>query len=115
MWHNDKVYPLTAIPIPLAFDATFITYRDEVGNISTSRIITDLIQGRKTLEVKPRFPLFGQWNSSFEVAYHTSLEKNVTRVEGTDKYIMKIPIFTMFGDINIRRFNLEVVLPQGAK
>ncbi|KAG8067790.1 hypothetical protein GUJ93_ZPchr0005g16229 [Zizania palustris] len=49
-----------------------IYYRDDIGNISTSHLWSD---SKKTqLELEPRFPLFGGWQTTFTIGYGLPLQ-----------------------------------------
>jgi oligosaccharyltransferase complex subunit alpha (ribophorin I) len=48
--------------------ASDFSYRDEIGNISTSRVATS--QNFTQLLIGPRFPLYGGWKISFYVEYY---------------------------------------------
>ncbi|KAI1306964.1 proteasome regulatory particle base subunit [Mortierella claussenii] len=106
---NVIIALLTQIP-KLARD---IYYRDEIGNISTS-ILTEQ-PDRILFTLKPRFPIFGGWNTTWYTGYNVPLSEYLRRVPSTDRYILKVPVFvpmklTSYDDIDIR-----VVLPEGAK
>lgn len=44
-------------------------YRDEIGNISTSNLRQE-DDGDVSLELRPRFPLFGGWKTHYVVGYN---------------------------------------------
>ena len=43
-------------------------YRDEIGNISTSNMFSH--DEAVDLELRPRFPLFGGWQTRFYIGYN---------------------------------------------
>lgn len=90
-----------------------IYYRDEIGNISTSAIAhqPDHIQ----LMLKPRFPLFGGWNTTWYIGYNTPLDGYLRKIAGTDKYILKVPAISPMPDTTYEDVEIRVVLPEGAK
>lgn len=90
-----------------------IYYRDEIGNISTSAIVhqPDHVQ----LMLKPRFPLFGGWNTTWYIGYNTPLDGYLRRVSGTDKYILKVPVISTMQDTTYEDVEIRIVLPEGAK
>lgn len=105
------MYPLQVIHIHLPKTADFISYRDEVGNISTSH-------ARPTsqdvfLELAPRFPLFGGWNCSFELSYFLPLTDFLSS-DGS-VHSLSMPIVHLFNDVSVTNFTFEIVLPEGAR
>lgn len=48
--------------------ATDVYYRDEIGNISTSNMLVQ--DDSVELELKPRFPLFGGWQTRYYMGYN---------------------------------------------
>jgi oligosaccharyltransferase complex subunit alpha (ribophorin I) len=90
-----------------------IYYRDEIGNISTSAIAhqPDYIQ----LMLKPRFPLFGGWNTTWYIGYNTPLDGYLRKIAGTDKHILKVPAISPMPDTTYEDVEIRVVLPEGAK
>ncbi|KAF9130180.1 proteasome regulatory particle base subunit [Mortierella sp. 14UC] len=90
-----------------------IYYRDEIGNISTSAIAhqPDHVQ----LMLKPRFPLFGGWNTTWYIGYNTPLDGYLRKVTGTDKHILKVPVISPMPDTTYEEVEIRVVLPEGAK
>jgi oligosaccharyltransferase complex subunit alpha (ribophorin I) len=49
--------------------AADVYYRDEIGNISTSNLRQE-DDGDVSLELRPRFPLFGGWKTHYVVGYN---------------------------------------------
>ncbi|KAF9539620.1 proteasome regulatory particle base subunit [Mortierella hygrophila] len=90
-----------------------IYYRDEIGNISTSVIAhhPDHIQ----LMLKPRFPLFGGWNTTWYIGYNTPLDGYLRKIAGTDKHILKVPVISPMPDTTYEDVEIRIVLPEGAK
>ncbi len=58
------------IEAQLSYDAWGLYYRDEVGNISTSKAYRDDYQNKVKLALVPRFSLLGQWKSNWEIGYN---------------------------------------------
>lgn len=104
-------YPLK----PGSVDPYFI---DDVGNVSTSRYRPSPSPKRDaSLELKPRYPVFGGWNYSFRVGWNNDLA-SFLRQFGTDSYALKIPFIegpkTQEG-IQYEKVVMRVILPEGAK
>ncbi|KAF9101425.1 proteasome regulatory particle base subunit [Mortierella sp. GBA35] len=90
-----------------------IYYRDEIGNISTSAVARH--PDHTQLMLKPRFPLFGGWNTTWYIGYNTPLDGYLRKVAGTDKHILKVPIISPMQDTTYEDVEIRVVLPEGAK
>ncbi|KAG0044658.1 proteasome regulatory particle base subunit [Gryganskiella cystojenkinii] len=91
-----------------------IYYRDEIGNISTSTLQhhSDHIQ----FNLKPRFPLFGGWNTTWYTGYNVPLDGYLRKsAKGGDKYILKVPVFAPIKDTTYEEVEIRIVLPEGAK
>jgi oligosaccharyltransferase complex subunit alpha (ribophorin I) len=52
----------------LPASAADVYYRDEIGNISTSNLLA--LDDSVELEIRPRFPLFGGWQTRYYVGYN---------------------------------------------
>ncbi|XP_006654235.2 dolichyl-diphosphooligosaccharide--protein glycosyltransferase subunit 1A [Oryza brachyantha] len=88
-----------------------IYYRDEIGNISTSHLWSD---SKKTqLEVEPRFPLFGGWQTTFTIGYGLPLQDFVFNSDG--KRFLNITFGSPMEEIIIEKLVVKVVLPEGSK
>lgn len=88
-----------------------VYYRDEIGNISTSSLWGD---SKKTeLEIEPRYPLFGGWNSAFTIGYGLPLKDFLFGLDG--KRFLNITFSTPINDLVIDTLFVKVVLPEGSK
>jgi hypothetical protein len=112
-YHSNSVYPLRSIHLHLPKNSYFISYRDEVGNISTSHLRSEPFS--EFLEIYPRFPLFGGWNCSFEISYNVPLYDNLTKTSNSNSYQLSSRTAFLFNDAPVRKFSLEIVLPDGSK
>ncbi|KAF9433630.1 dolichyl-diphosphooligosaccharide--protein glycosyltransferase subunit 1 [Entomortierella beljakovae] len=92
--------------------ATDIYYRDEIGNISTSVLISQ--PDSIILNLKPRFPIFGGWNTTWYIGYNAPLD-GYLRTTKSGKYILKVPVFVPFKLATYDDIEVRVVLPEGAK
>lgn len=90
-----------------------IYYRDEIGNISTSSIqhMSDHIR----FSLKPRFPLFGGWNTTWYTGYNVPLDGYLRKLSSGDKYILKVPVFVPIKETTYEDVEVRIVLPEGAK
>jgi len=90
-----------------------IYYRDEIGNISTSHVTAN--NKSLTLELIPRFPLFGGWKTEFYMGYNVRLNTALGYDYNSGKYVLNITVLPKFeeelvyDDVQVR-----VILPEGA-
>ena len=66
-------------------------YRDEVGNISTSKAFRDHHNEIVKLALVPRFALLGGWKANWEIGYNLNT-KGFLSHEGNNFKLDKIPI-----------------------
>ena len=52
----------------LPASARDVYYRDEIGNISTSNMLS--LEDSVEVELRPRFPLFGGWQTRYYTGYN---------------------------------------------
>lgn len=93
---------------------TDVYYTDEVGNVTTSKFRSN--ERRAHLELKPRFPLMGGWNSTFTIGWNNDLANYLKKkVSGGEDYILKVPFMQGPTDsVTYDDFQLRVILPEGA-
>lgn len=88
-----------------------VYYRDEIGNISTSHLRSDL---KKTeLELEPRYPLMGGWSVTFTLGYSLPLEDFVFRTSD-GRRALNITFGSSFAEIVVHELIVKVVLPEGS-
>jgi oligosaccharyltransferase complex subunit alpha (ribophorin I) len=90
-------------------------YIDDIGNVSTSRFRP----GRReaTLDIKPRYPIFGGWNYSFKIGWDANL-KNYLRKGAGEQFVLKVPFMEgprSDAGIEYENIVIRVTLPEGAK
>jgi oligosaccharyltransferase complex subunit alpha (ribophorin I) len=88
-----------------------IYYRDSNGNISTSQVRTrkDWIE----LELRPRFPLFGGWRSSYTLGYSVPSYQYLFR-KSSSEYVLNMRLLDhVFDDMHVEELETSVVLPVG--
>ncbi|KAJ5169282.1 Ribophorin I [Penicillium coprophilum] len=109
---RELTYPL----LPGSVDPYFI---DDIGNVSTSRYRPSIGKSAGSLELKPRYPIFGGWNYSFRIGWNNDLASFLRRAAGvnSDTYVLKAPLIEgpkMAEGIQYERVVVRVVLPEGA-
>ncbi|KAJ3639816.1 hypothetical protein Zmor_003152 [Zophobas morio] len=90
-----------------------IYYRDSNGNISTSQVRTrkDWIE----LELRPRFPLFGGWRSSYTLGYSVPSYQYLFRRTGAS-YVLNMRLLDhVFDDMHVEELETKIVLPVGVR
>ncbi|CDK25926.1 unnamed protein product [Kuraishia capsulata CBS 1993] len=99
---------IVAIQIPLTphISTKDVYYTDLVGNVSTSAFI------KNDLILKPRFPIFGDWNYNFTVGWNHELKDFVREVE--DKHVLAVPLLNGINDVTYEKVELSFLLPEGA-
>ncbi|GJQ71692.1 hypothetical protein Trydic_g11386 [Trypoxylus dichotomus] len=88
-----------------------IYYRDSNGNISTSQVRPrkDWIE----LELRPRFPLFGGWRSSYTLGYSVPSYQYLFKSHNS-QYVLKMRLLDhVFDDMQVNELETSIVLPVG--
>lgn len=104
--HSIKSYR-TILPAA----AHSIYYRDSNGNISTSqvRVRKDWIE----LELRPRFPLFGGWRSSYTLGYSVPSYQYLYK-KSSNEYVLNMRLLDhVFDDMVVEELETSIVLPVG--
>lgn len=94
--------------LPAAAVGTY--YRDDIGNISTSymRIMKDAVE----LELRPRFPLFGGWQTRHVIGYNVPSYEYLFN-SGND-FVLKMRILDhVFDDMVVEKLTTKIILPEG--
>ncbi|CBY01811.1 hypothetical protein IAQ61_006405 [Plenodomus lingam] len=112
---NPATYALKGLTLPLAPGAVDPYFTDDIGNVSTS----NFRPGRKEalLELKPRYPVFGQWKYSFRVGWNADLSTYLRKLSTSDTYLLKVPFLEgprSAEGISYERVHVRVILPEGA-
>ncbi|CAJ0600819.1 unnamed protein product [Cylicocyclus nassatus] len=93
----------------LPASAKDIYYRDEIGNISTSavRLRADSVD----VELKPRFPLFGGWRTSYVIGYNVpSFEYLYNK---GNNYALKMRVLDhIFDNAVVEKLTTKIILPE---
>lgn len=100
-------YELRAL---LPKDAVNVYYRDQIGNVSTSRLRPT--PTRKELEFKPRFPLFGGWKTQFYFGYSVPTHSVLSR--SGDSFKLEVDFSTPIEGAAVDDQTLKIILPEGA-
>jgi len=90
--------------------ARALYFRDELGNVSTSRASKQVSQA--SLSIEPRFPIFGGWRSNFVIGYDMPIQHSIKN-EG-DKYMLNTTFGFPFKEIIADELIVKVILPEGS-
>jgi oligosaccharyltransferase complex subunit alpha (ribophorin I) len=97
----------------LPHHAKDVYYRDEVGNVSTSNFFkTETTTEDAILEIKPRFPLFGGWKTTWNIGYNVRLKDYLRYHKGG--YTLKVQFIENAQDMSFDHVKVKVILPEGA-
>lgn len=94
--------------IRLLEDSTDVYYTDLVGNVSTSKEMSDRIY------IRPRYPVFGGWNYNFTIGWTNVLSKHLHQ-SGSDEYILSVPLINGIVDASYDEVEISFYLPEGSK
>ncbi|KAI9906421.1 hypothetical protein PsorP6_004775 [Peronosclerospora sorghi] len=94
-------------------DSVNVYYRDQIGNISTSRLRPAGRMGLyQKFEFKPRFPIFGGWKTQWYMGYSVPAHSVLTHVG--DKFKLKVDFSTPVQGVSVDDLTVKLILPEGA-
>jgi oligosaccharyltransferase complex subunit alpha (ribophorin I) len=96
--------------------AADVYYRDDIGNISTSHL--SLREKGQTLELTPRFPLFGGWKIGFYLGYNLPAQQFLfSDYNDGGRYMLNTSFAPLFTEdsIVIDQMIVRIILPEGAR
>ena len=102
------------IQTKLPYEIRGLYYRDEVGNISTSKAYKDHHNNEVQFAMQPRFALLGGWKSNFEIGYNLNTQ-GFLKHDGSKFELKNIPIEYAFSQILTEKYIVTVILPEGSK
>lgn len=104
---------VTVLTRSLPLDAADVYYRDEIGNISTSNLW--LSEKDHTLQLGPRFPLFGGWKIGFYMGFNLPAYNHLA-IDNDDRsrYVLTVPFVPNLKDVAYDEAVLRIILPEGA-
>lgn len=112
---NPPVAALRQLRFPLQAGSADAYFVDDIGNVSTS-----LFRPSSSLDIAPRYPLFGGWRYKFRVGWNNDLARFLRRsssASSSDNYVLKIPFIQpprLSEGIHYENINMRVILPEGA-
>lgn len=91
--------------------ASDVYYRDEIGNISTSNLWSQ--EDSVELELRPRFPLFGGWQTRFYMGYNVPSYEYLYNLG--NRYVLKMRVIDhIYDDFVVDDLSMRIILPEGA-
>lgn len=125
-WGTDSFYiaagqkttsALRELKVPLKPGTIDPYFTDDIGNVSTSRFRPNSVR-EASLELKPRYPVFGGWKYSFRIGWNNALSSALRKLKSqSDTYILSVPLVEgpkMPEGIQYEQFVFRVILPEGA-
>lgn len=110
---QPPTHALTKMTIPLRNGARNPYYTDIIGNVSTSRFRPARGTSDAHLEIRPRYPVYGGWNYTFQIGWNVDLYA-VERIANGER-ILQIPFLEGPDNIQYEKFQINIVLPEGAR
>ncbi|CAH1758130.1 6209_t:CDS:2 [Entrophospora sp. SA101] len=117
-FNSHEMMVLNNLKIDLPINTKDIYYRDEIGNVSTSHLEYHYQKDKGNsvfLKIKPRFPLFGGWNYTWNHGYNVPLGDFVRYHSESDQYILNIPFMNLLPNATYDQVQIRIILPEGAK
>ena len=120
-WTMTQHYPaptsaLKELKMPLNIGSVDAYFTDDIGNVSTSQFRSGVREA--TLELKPRYPVFGGWKYSFRVGWNNDLKGFLRMLKLGHAYVLKVPFLEgpkMSEGVSYEKVQLRFILPEGAK
>ena len=92
-----------------------VYYTDVIGNVTTSRFRSS--KREASLEIKPRYPVFGGWKFPFTVGWNSDAKNFVRRLTG-GSYVLNVPFLEgpkQQEGVEYEQVRLQILLPEGAE
>lgn len=97
-------------------------FYDLNGNVSTSHIryTPSVAKGSNSnqfslFEFRPRYPVLGGWNYSFTLGWDAPLADYAGWDKESGKYIVGIPVQTLYPGAVVDEAEVKIILPEGAR
>lgn len=116
-YQNLPTRAVKLLRVPIAHGSVDPYFIDDIGNVSTSRFLPSTGNRPALLDLKPRYPVFGDWKYSFRIGWNNALS-SFLRKSGPESYVLNVPFLEgpmMSEGTQYEKLELRVVLPEGAK
>lgn len=113
-YFNPQTYALKEMKFALQGGSVDAYFTDVIGNVSTSRFRSS--RREASLEIKPRYPIFGGWKYPFTIGWNVDAKKFLKK--SGSGYLLKIPFLEgpkQAEGVEYENIQLRVVLPEGAE
>lgn len=114
-YYNPATSAIKELKFPLRVGSQDPYFTDVIGNVSTSRFRSN--KREASLELKPRYPVFGGWNYPFRIGWNGDLKNFVRKLTKGDGYILNVPFLEgpkQAEGVEYEVIELRVILPEGA-
>jgi oligosaccharyltransferase complex subunit alpha (ribophorin I) len=116
-YYNGPTTALRELKVPLKAGSVDPYFTDDIGNVSTSRYRSNKLRDA-SLELKPRYPLFGGWKYSFRIGWNNDLAGFLGKVKTSDDHALRVPFMEgpkMPEGVQYESVEVKLILPEGAK
>lgn len=116
-FYRGDTSALKELKVPLRPGSIDPYYTDDIGNVSTSRYRPNSVR-EASLELKPRYPVFGGWRYSFRIGWNNALSTVLRKLKTGNTYVLRVPFIEgpkMPEGIQYERLVLRIILPEGAQ
>ncbi|KAL1955359.1 hypothetical protein VTO42DRAFT_8641 [Malbranchea cinnamomea] len=120
-YQNLPSTAMSQLKFPLKPGSVDPYFTDDIGNVSTSRFRPGVGNREAMLELKPRYPVFGDWKYSFRIGWNNALSpflRKSTTTSGVESYVLKVPFLEgpkMPEGVQYEKMQLRIILPEGAE
>lgn len=109
----DQTNVVTKFKSIIPSTATDVYYKDAIGNVTTSNLRYE--RKKAILELRPRYPLYGGWRTTWFHGYTLPQIPFLSPVQGSaDKHILKMSITPTVKGLLLEKATLKVILPEDA-
>jgi oligosaccharyltransferase complex subunit alpha (ribophorin I) len=115
-YYNGPTSALKELKVPLKPGSVDPYFTDDIGNVSTSRYRPNRLRDA-SLELKPRYPVFGGWKYSFRIGWNNRLGSFLRKLKIGNSYALSVPFMEgpkMPEGIQYDHVQIRVILPEGA-
>ena len=119
----NRIAPHTLVSLALHLPPGVhdVYYYDLNGNVSTSRLRTtpSVPKGSNAnqytlFEMRPRYPVMGQWNYSFTLGWDSPLQDYGGWDKESGSYLVGVPLQTLVPGAVVDEAEIKIILPEGA-
>ncbi|KAF2230538.1 dolichyl-diphosphooligosaccharide--protein glycosyltransferas-like protein subunit 1 [Viridothelium virens] len=113
-YYNPPSAALKEMKFPLTPGSSDAYVVDDIGNVSTTHWRSGPREA--LLELRPRYPIFGDWRYKFQVGWNAELKEYLRNIGG-DRFVLKVPFIEgpkMSEGLEYERVEVRVILPEGA-